>query len=99
MKKIINNLILRFLLKKYKVIEKQMPPEAARTGLIEFANNENLQKYINIMVGNLIRRHLYVNNMDEKNNLSGQVMALRKLQELGKMSKDRIEKENVDNKI
>ena len=87
------------MLRDYKVIEKQMPPEIARNGLIDFANNEKIQKYINIMIGNLIRKHLYISNMDEKNNLSGQVMALRKLQELGKMSKDKIEKKDLNNKI
>ena len=85
--KYIRKIIFKWLMSDFVVKERKMNKSDVRKALIDFYDNENLQKYVNIMIGNLIRKHLYVKNMEEKYNLSGQVLSLRRLQKLGEDAK------------
>jgi hypothetical protein len=50
------------------------------TAMQAIASSPHLQKYVNISLGNLIRRHLYVKDMAESNWYLGAIAMLRKLQ-------------------
>lgn len=46
----------------------------------QYAESPQLKKYHSILVGNMIRRHLYIHGMDEGEWYLGAIAAIRKIQ-------------------
>lgn len=84
-KKAIFNRILMYLMDEWVLRAPKIKEGDARTALIDFIDNENLQMYLDIVIANLIRRHLYVKDLEEKSFLSGGVFWLRTLQKRGRL--------------
>jgi hypothetical protein len=101
MKKLLRNLLIKWLTRDFTISpkDKQMSEGEANGALIEFARNEPLQKYLNISLSNLIRRHLYIKDMYEKNYYSGQVVAIRTLQQKAKQALQESNEETLVKKL
>lgn len=79
MKRLLYRLLSRFLLRGFSPSEHELPEGMYAAAMRDVSVSEPLQQYLNMMVTNLIRRHLYVKDMNESSWYLGQIVAVRKI--------------------
>lgn len=80
MKNILFSWIVRKYLKEFVVLERELSEGEYSAAMNTLVVDKSLQKLLNITLSNLIRRHLYIKDMNEGSWYLGQIAALRKLQ-------------------
>lgn len=84
MRKLIANLINWLLLRRVKLEADKIGEANRNIALIDFYKNEHLNKLFQIFCQNIITRHLYVKNMEEKMYYTGQLRILLQIQAMAK---------------
>jgi hypothetical protein len=74
------NWLTRQYLKTFQVTQRQLSEGEYSAAMIQIESSPQLKVYLNILLGNLIRRHLYIKDMGESNWYLGQITAIRKIQ-------------------
>lgn len=80
MRQILINWLTKQYLRTFQITQRQLSEGEYSAAMIQINSSPQLKAYLNILVGNLIRRHLYVKDMGESNWYLGQITAIRKLQ-------------------
>jgi hypothetical protein len=73
-------LLTRLLLRGFEEPKKDMSPGEWEAAMRDISVSEPFNKYMGFLIANLIRRHLYVKDMNEGSWYLGQISALRKIQ-------------------
>lgn len=77
--RLLNFLIEHFLV-EFAATKRQMSDGEYAAAMRDITTSGHIQTYLNITLANLIRRHLYIKDMEEHQWYLGQIAALRKLQ-------------------
>lgn len=90
------SLLVKLFLKDFEVTERQMTDGEYASAMTQLGSSPQLQKYLNILTGNTIRRHLYIKDMVEGAWYLGGIATIRKLVNDSKNFTERQEKGEPD---
>ena len=97
MKDIFFRWVVRHFLADFTVSSRRLSDGERAQALVDLSS-QSIEKYLNIMIANLIRRHLYVKNMVEGAWYLGAISVLRKLQAESKQYVESIESDKLTQK-
>ena len=99
MRNLLIKLFLKLLLKKYRVIHREISNETVREAQHDFASSEAIQKWWDVLQGDMIRQHIYAKG-DRHAYYNGCLTMLRVIQEESNAMKNKmVKRKNIINKL